>query len=108
MELTGGIVRYDWGINGRPFHPKTIYPVRSGERVRLSLVNRTTMWHPTHLHGHTFALAGSGICKDTAIVLPRRTLNVDFDADNPGLWMLHCHNVYHAEAGMMTTLGYQA
>jgi FtsP/CotA-like multicopper oxidase with cupredoxin domain len=29
------------------------------------------------------------------------------DADNPGRWMVHCHNVYHAEGGMMTLLGYQ-
>jgi FtsP/CotA-like multicopper oxidase with cupredoxin domain len=31
-----------------------------------------------------------------------------FDADNPGRRMVHCHNVYHAEAGMMTMLGYRA
>ncbi|MDW4911498.1 multicopper oxidase domain-containing protein, partial [Streptomyces sp. ADMS] len=31
-----------------------------------------------------------------------------FDADNPGQWMLHCHNAYHAEAGMMTNVAYQA
>lgn len=107
LELTGGMMAYDWGINGRKYDPKTISGVRSGERVRLSFVNRTTMWHPIHLHGHTFALAEGGIRKDTAIVLPNSALNVDFDADNPGLWMIHCHNVYHAESGMMTLLGYQ-
>jgi FtsP/CotA-like multicopper oxidase with cupredoxin domain len=107
MELTGGMMRYDWGINGRKFDPKTIYPVRSGERVRLAMVNRTPMWHPMHLHGHTFALAENGLRKDTAIVLPKQTLEVDFDADNPGVWMIHCHNVYHAEAGMMALLGYR-
>ncbi len=33
----------------------------------------------------------------------------DFDADNPGQWMTHCHNLYHApESGMMAVLGYQA
>jgi FtsP/CotA-like multicopper oxidase with cupredoxin domain len=31
---------------------------------------------------------------------------VDFDAVNPGVWMLHCHNAYHQEAGMMTLLRY--
>lgn len=107
LELTGGMMAYDWGINGKKFDPKTVHPVRSGERVRLSFVNRTTMWHPMHLHGHTFALAEGGIRKDTAIVLPTSTLDVDFDADNPGLWMIHCHNIYHAESGMMTLLGYQ-
>ena len=33
---------------------------------------------------------------------------VDFAADNPGQWMVHCHNTYHAEAGMMTRLDYLA
>lgn len=44
--------------------------------------------------------------KDTAIVLPK-TLTVFFDADNLGQWMLHCHNAYHGEAGMMVLVGYQ-
>jgi FtsP/CotA-like multicopper oxidase with cupredoxin domain len=111
MELTGGMMAYDWGFDGRAFDHTNptghIAPVAAGERVRLELVNTTTMWHPLHLHGHTFAIADGGPRKDTANVLPGRTLTVDFDADNPGLWALHCHNVYHAEAGMMTMLGYQ-
>ncbi|SPL98744.1 Multicopper oxidase [[Actinomadura] parvosata subsp. kistnae] len=107
LELTGTMMAYNWAINGRKYDPKVISLVRSGERVRLSFGNRTTMWHPMHLHGHTFALTNGGIRKDTAIVLPNSTLNVDFDADNPGLWMIHCHNIYHAESGMMTLLGYQ-
>jgi multicopper oxidase len=65
------------------------------------------MWHPVHLHGHTFALEQPGVHRDTAIVLPRQTLSVVFDADSPGRWMLHCRNLYHAESGMMTQLGYQ-
>jgi FtsP/CotA-like multicopper oxidase with cupredoxin domain len=35
-------------------------------------------------------------------------IDVDLDADNPGQWATHCHNIYHAEAGMMTTLSYRA
>ncbi len=110
-KLTGGMMHYDWGFNGHKYSPDRIEPVTEGERVRLELHNATTMWHPVHLHGHTFAIAGTGtgtgIRKDTAIVLPQQTLRIDFDADNPGLWMAHCHNTYHAEAGMMTLLGYQ-
>ncbi|MCC5578026.1 multicopper oxidase family protein [Microtetraspora sp. AC03309] len=108
LTLTGSMAKYDWAINGKKFDPKVVEPVRPGERVRLSFVNRSLMWHPMHLHGHTFALGRSGARKDTAIVLPGATVNADFEADNPGLWMIHCHNVYHAEAGMMTLLGYQA
>lgn len=42
--------------------------------------------------------------KDTVIVLPMKTVTVRLVADNPGIWMLHCHNTYHQEAGMMTSL----
>lgn len=112
LELTGGMMGYDWGFNGKRFdHTKPLQhaiPVTIGERVRIDYVNTTTMWHPVHLHGHTFAIGGPrGPRKDTAIVLPGQTLSTFFDADNPGLWMIHCHNVYHAEAGMMTVLGYR-
>lgn len=109
IQLTGGMAKYDWAFDKKPYSPGQRHPVRAGERVRLVFANSTSMWHPVHLHGHTFALANvaGGPRKDTAIVLPNGTLTVDFDADNPGLWMIHCHNVYHAEAGMMTVLGYR-
>ncbi|MFJ2746007.1 multicopper oxidase family protein [Streptomyces sp. NPDC087440] len=109
LRLTGGMAKYDWAFDGKPYTPDQRHPVRAGERVRLEVANATAMWHPVHLHGHTFALgaAAGGARKDTAIVLPNGRLTVDFDADNPGLWMVHCHNVYHAEAGMMTVLGYR-
>ncbi|WP_371652390.1 MULTISPECIES: multicopper oxidase family protein [unclassified Streptomyces] len=109
LTLTGGMEKYDWAFDGKPYRPDARHPVSAGERVRMVFANTTSMWHPVHLHGHTFALAGGagGARKDTAVVLPGRTLTVDFDADNPGLWMIHCHNVYHSEAGMMTVLGYR-
>ena len=60
------------------------------------------------IHGHTFALGGACTRKDTVIVLPGRQVACDFDAGNPGQWMAHCHNLYHApESGMMAVLGYQ-
>ncbi|QIJ66436.1 multicopper oxidase family protein [Streptomyces sp. JB150] len=110
IRLTGGMEKYDWGFDHQPYSVRRRYPVRAGERVRLTLINATDMWHPLHLHGHTFALTGidsAGALKDTAVVLPHRKLVIDFDADNPGLWMLHCHNQYHSESGMMTVLGYR-
>ncbi|WP_205324189.1 multicopper oxidase family protein [Glycomyces sp. YM15] len=108
LELTGSMMMFDWAINGRPHDLANPYPVEEGERVRLRFINGDAMWHPMHLHGHTFALADTGLRKDTAIVLPGQTLEVDFDAVNPGLWMLHCHNLYHGEVGMMAALGYVA
>jgi len=112
LELSGGMMAYDWGFNGRRFDHTRLadnaYEVAAGQRVRLDFVNTTTMFHPVHLHGHTFATGeATGPRKDTAIVLPGQSLPVFFDADNPGQWMIHCHNVYHAEAGMMTMIGYR-
>lgn len=109
LTLTGGMMSFDWRIDGRSYDPNRIdYAVRAGERVAFEVVNRTMMWHPIHLHGHVFALGGaSGPVKDTAVVAAMATLRAVFDADNPGRWMLHCHNAYHAEAGMMTLIGYE-
>ncbi|MGW7368306.1 multicopper oxidase family protein [Streptomyces sp. NPDC054841] len=110
LKLTGGMKNYDWGIDHKPYDPDTLHRVEHGERVRLVIINATDMWHPVHLHGHTYALNGvngRGARKDTAILLPHHKLVADFDADNPGLWMLHCHNIYHSESGMMTTLAYE-
>ncbi|GAA0958605.1 MULTISPECIES: multicopper oxidase family protein [Streptomyces violaceusniger group] len=112
VDLTGGMTKYNWAINGKAFDMSdpTAAPlmVEEGQRVRLDFVNRTDMWHPMHLHGHTYQLGGSGPRKDTAIVLPKKKLSVVFDADNPGQWMLHCHNAYHGEAGMMALVAYRA
>lgn len=64
------------------------------------------MFHPMHLHGHTFQVAGGGARKDTIIVRPMQQVDVDFDADNPGQWVTHWHNIYHAVSGMMVTVSY--
>jgi FtsP/CotA-like multicopper oxidase with cupredoxin domain len=112
VKLTGGMDRYDWAINGKPFDmddpDASPILIEEGQRVRLDFVNDTDMWHPMHLHGHTYQLGGSGPRKDTAIVLPKKKLSVYFDADNPGQWMLHCHNAYHGEAGMTGLVAYRA
>ncbi len=57
IKLTGGMMHYNWAINGKPFdmaHPEANpILVEEGQRVRLDFINETTMWHPMHLHGHT-------------------------------------------------------
>ena len=110
VDLGGGMMNYDWTINGLPFARRRPLEVLEGQRVTLSFKNTSMMWHPMHLHGHTFeVLTGDGrpgARKDTVIVLPMQQLRVAFVADNPGVWMLHCHNAYHQEAGMMTSLDY--
>jgi FtsP/CotA-like multicopper oxidase with cupredoxin domain len=108
LELGGGMMSYRWTINRATFAESAPLPVRLGERVRLQFVNQTMMFHPMHVHGHTFAVTPTGARKDTIIVLPQHRVAVDLDASNPGQWVTHCHNAYHAETGMMITLGYQA
>ncbi|GAA4382762.1 multicopper oxidase family protein [Agromyces bauzanensis] len=112
VKLTGSMQDFDWAFDGVSFDPAEIERntrgIRSGERVRVRFENTTTMWHPIHLHGHTFQLLDGGPRKDTSIVLPGETLTVDFDANNPGRWLFHCHNIYHAEGGMTGLISYEA
>jgi len=113
LRLTGGMTRYDWGINGQAFdmsRPGALqFLMTEGQRVRVIFANTTTMYHPMHIHGHTFQLGQAGPRKDTVIVRPGQQIACDFDAANPGQWMTHCHNLYHApQGGMMARLSYQA
>jgi len=96
-----------------PFDQHRPLEVTSGQRVRITMRNQTSMFHPMHLHGHTFAVvtgSGTGVApgarKDTVNVLPMQTLAIDVDTTNPGQWLTHCHNGYHAELGMVTVLSY--
>ncbi|MFC7448647.1 multicopper oxidase family protein [Rhodococcus daqingensis] len=111
LRLTGEMSRYEWSIDGIPFDPTDVesnrFGVRGGERVRLVWRNDTDMWHPMHLHGHTFQLAESGSRKDTVIVLPKTALATYFDTDNPGVWAFHCHNSFHQDRGMMGSVSYE-
>lgn len=107
MVLEGSMNPYRWTINGQRHPDVEPFPVESGERVRFKIMNRSPMFHPWHIHGHTFALAASGLRKDTVILRPMQVMYLELQADNPGLWMNHCHNLYHAESGMMSTLAYK-
>lgn len=108
LRLTGGMMQYDWGINGVPYGRHEPIEVAANEWVSLRIENASTMWHPMHLHGHTpqVGTARGGVRKDTINVLPSQSVEMVFQANNPGDWMIHCHNAYHLEAGMATVLSY--
>ena len=110
LDLTGSMMKFDWGINGKPYPKNPPLTIKQGQRAVLSFTNSTTMYHPMHLHGHTFQMIKSdgtlGARKDTINVLPNQKVSTVVVADNPGIWMIHCHNTYHQEAGMMTSLNY--
>ncbi len=110
VVLGGNMMQYNWMINGKPYSQTDPLHVREGERPTMTFDNTTMMYHPIHLHGHTFQLikadGSPGARKDTVIVLPKQKVLAVLVADNPGLWQLHCHNTYHQEAGMQTRLDY--
>ncbi|WP_240751343.1 multicopper oxidase family protein [Mycobacterium paragordonae] len=110
LELTGSMTKYDWSINGKPYPDSPPVSVKQSQRATLAFTNSTMMYHPMHLHGHTFQVIKSdgslGARKDTVIVQPHQKLKAVLIADNPGTWMIHCHHGYHLEAGMMTALNY--
>jgi FtsP/CotA-like multicopper oxidase with cupredoxin domain len=101
-----------WGLNGKSGMHDTVFTVRQGERIEVTLNNVTQMAHPMHLHGHYFrvvALNGRrflGALRDTILVPPSETVTIMFDAENPGTWAFHCHHVYHMNSGMMGTISY--
>jgi len=114
VALTGSMMGFIWGFNGSRFGEQEPLSVRPGELVQLRLLNRTDMSHPIHLHGHPFQVVAiddaplAGALRDTVLVPIGGSVTVAFHADNPGHWALHCHNLYHMVAGMMTSVRYEA
>ncbi|TVX88173.1 multicopper oxidase family protein [Paenibacillus agilis] len=101
-------------LNGRCFPYTAALPVSEGERVRIRFGNIGMMNHPMHLHGHQFwetAVDGNSIPKDnqlrksTILVPSGTTRDLEFIADNPGRWPLHCHFPHHVSNNMTLPLG---
>lgn len=120
-DLESGLGFYDgkfepvWMINGETFPNTPSLMVREGDLVKITFVNRTVQDHPMHPHGHKMLVltrngqpvTGSPWWTDTLNVAPGEVYEVAFKADNPGLWMDHCHNLEHAAAGMVMHLMYE-
>ncbi|CBS86827.1 multicopper oxidase family protein [Azospirillum lipoferum] len=108
VRLTGTMAPYVWSLDDRTFGTHAPLVVRQGQRVELTFENPSMMAHPMHLHGHHFqvvAIDGRpvvGAVRDTVLVPTMGSVTVAFDADNPGRWPLHCHNLLHMATGMMT------
>lgn len=114
LDLHGLLPRYAHTVNGAadPDIPPQL--VRFGDVVKFTIVNRSLVVHPWHLHGHHVLVlsrngkpaTGSPLWLDSFDVLPGDVWEVGFLADNPGMWANHCHNLPHADAGMMLHLMY--
>jgi iron transport multicopper oxidase len=93
-----------------------------GETVQLVLNNFDNVNHPFHLHGHHFQVldrpaSGKGpwsghdanytstpTLRDTITVMPKSHTVLRFKADNPGVWLFHCHIEWHVEMGLTATM----
>ncbi|MGC5009369.1 multicopper oxidase domain-containing protein [Streptosporangium sp. DT93] len=100
-------------INGRLYSAVPTLTVAEGERVKVRIVNRSLIDHPMHLHGHRVrvlsrngAPAAGTWRTDSLNVAPGQIFEVDLTADNPGIWMDHCHNFKHGAEGMIMHLAY--
>ena len=104
-----------WAINGEIYPRTPMFVVRKGEVVRITIVNKTGAFHPMHLHGHHMLVlsrngrptSGSPWWIDTLNVRPNERYEAAFRADNPGLWMDHCHNLGHAAQGLTMHVAYE-
>jgi FtsP/CotA-like multicopper oxidase with cupredoxin domain len=103
-------------INGRIFPDTDPLMVKEGDRVLIRLINAGNQEiHPMHTHGHSFsvvAIDGNPVPKaavqmrDNLPVLPGERYDIELVADNPGVWLFHCHHVHHASAGMILPFFY--
>lgn len=100
MVLEGPKGKYDWLINGKLFTRGTA--CRFGPAIGCGCGSRT----PRRCSTRCTCTGGRGARKDTVMVLPKQTVEVDFESNNPGQWLTHCHNIYHGEAGMMAVVSY--
>ena len=111
LELSGDMERYNWYINGKPFSEDKYIHIQENEVITFRFINKTMMHHPMHLHGHFFRLlAGNGNFSPlfhTVDVPPMGTVTIEFHADRPGIWFLHCHNLYHMKMGMARLVKYE-
>jgi FtsP/CotA-like multicopper oxidase with cupredoxin domain len=109
-------MEFNWfTLNGRSAPYITPMVVRLGSRVRIRFVNMSSIdHHPMHLHGHTFWVTGTegGRIPESAWVPGNNVLvgvaqarEIEFIANNPGDWVMHCHMFHHMMNHMTVMVG---
>ena len=108
-------MEFNWlTMNGKSGPATTPLIVKLGERVRIRLVNLGMDHHPIHLHGNTFHVTGTEAGRvpssawtpaNTVLVGVAQARDIEFDANNPGDWMLHCHMPHHTMNHMASMVG---
>ena len=111
FEINGNMKRYVWSFNNKTLSETDKILIKKGEKVRITLYNNTMMRHPIHLHGHFFrVLNGQGEyspLKHTLDIMPMETDVIEFEANESGDWIFHCHILYHMMSGMGRVFSYE-
>ena len=103
--------RQFWSFNGvANLAEAPLFTAQRGRSISLTIVNETAFPHAMHLHGHHFRVLSRSEAsvddgkpwRDTFLIGPSQITHIAFVADNPGRWLLHCHMLEHAAAGMNT------
>ncbi|WP_210479177.1 multicopper oxidase family protein [Naasia sp. SYSU D00948] len=113
-RVFGGLPANAYVVNGAVFPHIPNIEVTEGQVLKLTVLNRGRDTHPMHIHGHHVLVlsrngvpaTGAPLWLDTFDVEPGDSWEVMLVADNPGIWMDHCHNLDHAEQGMVMAIAY--
>ncbi len=93
-----------WAFNSRVFPGIDPVVAGQGDRMRIRFGNLTMTNHPIHIHGHTFRVGGTdGGWVEPSAQWPEAAVDcavgqmraIEFVADNPGDWAMHCHKSHH-------------
>ncbi|KAE8381899.1 multicopper oxidase-domain-containing protein [Aspergillus bertholletiae] len=107
-----------------PYSPNfNLYNTGANSSIRLVVYNLFAMQHPMHLHGHNFWVLAEGRGRwdgvvtnptnpqrrDTQVLQPGTPedpayIVLEWLADNPGVWPLHCHMSYHVSVGLLLNI----
>ena len=108
-------MEYNWlTFNGKASPATTPLIIKLGDRVRVRLINLGMDHHPVHLHGFTFWETGHEGARqpealwsrgNTALVGVAQARDIEFVANRPGDWMLHCHLPHHIMNQMVSNVG---
>jgi FtsP/CotA-like multicopper oxidase with cupredoxin domain len=108
-------MEFNWlTFNGKAGPASTPLVIRLGERVRIRFINMGMDHHPIHLHGFTFWETGREGARqqetawtrgNTTLVGVAQARDIEFVADRPGDWMLHCHLPHHMMNQMVSNVG---
>jgi FtsP/CotA-like multicopper oxidase with cupredoxin domain len=112
LRLTGDMERYVWSFDGKTMAEEGVIQIKRGEVLRLELINDTMMHHPLHLHGHFFRVLddrdlADAPLKHTLDVPPMGKRTIEFEANESGDWLFHCHLLYHMHMGMARVFSYE-